>query len=179
MFSDELEMLIDAAIADGEISEKERAVLHKRAQAEGVDIDELNMIINARIIQMKNNKTEEKKKNKTALQTLIEKLEEIKNTEFKDIKGSFWKDISPRTAEQQRNDAIYELIEQFYIPTNKEELIELITYFKAQNEFIYRKRYKEMREKANLLFPGDEDLDLAINGPKKEKKGFFGFGKKS
>ena len=28
MFSNELEMLIDAAIADGEISEKERAILH-------------------------------------------------------------------------------------------------------------------------------------------------------
>lgn len=49
MFSEELEMLIDAAIADGVITEKERLILHKRAQAEGVDVDELDMIIDARL----------------------------------------------------------------------------------------------------------------------------------
>ena len=44
---------------------------------------------------------------------------------------------------------------------------------------VYKKRYEEIKQKANNLFPGDSDIDLAINGPKKEKKGFFGFGKKS
>lgn len=56
MFSDELEMLIDAAIADGEITEKELAVLHKRAQTEGVDLDEFDMILNSRL--HKKNKAE-------------------------------------------------------------------------------------------------------------------------
>ena len=37
MFSKELEEFIDAALADGTLTEKERAVLYKRSQAEGVD----------------------------------------------------------------------------------------------------------------------------------------------
>lgn len=52
MFSEELEMLIEAALADGEITEKERSVLHKRALAEGVDPDELDVIVDARLIKM-------------------------------------------------------------------------------------------------------------------------------
>ena len=47
-------MLIDASIADGEISEKERSVLHKRALAEGVDTDELDIVIDGRLAKLKN-----------------------------------------------------------------------------------------------------------------------------
>ena len=53
MFSQELEEIIDAALADGEITEKERAVLHKRAIAEGVDPDELDVVIDGRLVKMK------------------------------------------------------------------------------------------------------------------------------
>ena len=38
MFSKELEEIIEAALADGVLTDKERAVLHKRALAEGVDL---------------------------------------------------------------------------------------------------------------------------------------------
>ena len=53
MFSKELEEVIDAAIADGVLTDKERAVLHKRAQAEGVDPDELDVVIDGRLAKMK------------------------------------------------------------------------------------------------------------------------------
>lgn len=53
MYSKELEEIIEAALADGEITEKERAVLHKRAIAEGVDPDELDIIIEGRLAKMK------------------------------------------------------------------------------------------------------------------------------
>lgn len=53
MFSKELEEVIEAALADGTITEKERAVLHKRAIAEGVDLDELDVIIDGRLSKMK------------------------------------------------------------------------------------------------------------------------------
>lgn len=54
MFSEELEILIDAALADGVITEKERLILHKRAQAEGIDVDELDIIIDSRLVKMSN-----------------------------------------------------------------------------------------------------------------------------
>ncbi len=52
MYSQHLESLIQGVIADGIITEKERAVLHKRAEAEGVDIDELDVYVDGLINQM-------------------------------------------------------------------------------------------------------------------------------
>lgn len=56
MYSKELEEIIDAALADGVITEKEREVLHKRAQAEGVDPDELDVVIDGRLAKTKKQK---------------------------------------------------------------------------------------------------------------------------
>lgn len=53
MYSKELEEIIEAALADGVLTDKERAVLHKRAQAEGVDPDELDIVIDGRLAKMK------------------------------------------------------------------------------------------------------------------------------
>lgn len=53
MYSEQLEALIESAIADGVLTDQERAVLHKRAQAEGVDPDELDIIIDGRLAKMK------------------------------------------------------------------------------------------------------------------------------
>ncbi len=53
MYSEELEEVIAGAIADGALSEKERAILHKRAQAEGVDPDELDIVIEGRLAKMR------------------------------------------------------------------------------------------------------------------------------
>lgn len=53
MFSKELEEIIEAALADGVLTDKERAILHKRAQAEGVDTDELDIVLDGRLAKMK------------------------------------------------------------------------------------------------------------------------------
>ena len=53
MFSKELEEFIEAALADGVLTDKERAVLYKRAQAEGIDSDELDVIVEGRLAKMK------------------------------------------------------------------------------------------------------------------------------
>lgn len=49
----ELETLLNSAIINGQISEKSRAVLHKRAILQGVDPDELDLIIDARLAKMR------------------------------------------------------------------------------------------------------------------------------
>jgi len=53
MYSPDFERLIQSVIADGVITDKERAVLHKRAQTEGIDIDELDVYIDGLVAQMK------------------------------------------------------------------------------------------------------------------------------
>lgn len=59
MYNEQLEQLIDAALADGELTEKEKQVLFKKAQALGVDLDEYEMVLDARLVKLK--KAEEEK----------------------------------------------------------------------------------------------------------------------
>lgn len=61
-FSKSLEEVIEAALADGVITEKERAVLHKKAQQEGVDPDEIDVVIDGRLQQMQNEVDKAKQK---------------------------------------------------------------------------------------------------------------------
>ena len=47
MYSEELKQLIDAAVTDGKVTEKEMKVIARRAKAEGVDMDELEIYIDS------------------------------------------------------------------------------------------------------------------------------------
>ncbi len=75
MFSKELENLIQATLEDGVLEENEKAALVKRAQREGVDLDELEIYINSllqrrqRELNEKNDQHEEEyeKKKKKAI----------------------------------------------------------------------------------------------------------------
>lgn len=53
MYSEQLEAIIDAALADGVLTDKVRGVLHKRAAQEGIDADELDIVIEGRLAKMK------------------------------------------------------------------------------------------------------------------------------
>ena len=58
MLSDELKSLIDALLADGVITDKEREVLRKRAIAEGEDPDEVEILIEGQLAKMKKEQVE-------------------------------------------------------------------------------------------------------------------------
>ena len=60
MFSKELENLIKVTLADGVLTDKEKSVLIKRAQKEGVDIDELASMKNVAMISVYSDVTKEK-----------------------------------------------------------------------------------------------------------------------
>lgn len=53
MYSKELEELIENVLADGVITEQERSVLRKRAQACGEDSDEVMIVVDGRLAKMK------------------------------------------------------------------------------------------------------------------------------
>lgn len=60
MFSKELEDLIQATLEDGKLEEDEKAALVKRAQREGVDLDELEIYINS-LLQRRQRELNEKR----------------------------------------------------------------------------------------------------------------------
>lgn len=156
MFSEELQMLIDAAIADGEITEKERAVLHKRALAEGVDLDELDMILDARLVkrnQAQENSNsispsakEEESDEPTAAEQLtaqIEFLEQLYEGKLEDIEDNrifvkiggkvedvkYFKqqfDDDILSCEVDREEAIERAIKNIYVPNKRKEVLDMM-----------------------------------------------------
>jgi len=58
----EIEKLIDLALADGQITEKERNVILKKAEALGLDIEEVEMTLDGRLHQLDASKPKQKEK---------------------------------------------------------------------------------------------------------------------
>lgn len=171
MFSDELEMLIDAAIADGVITDKERAVLHKRALAEGVDTDELDLIIDARIAKAQNkakaqtsqeieakpdvkfNKRSENEKSPS--KDLSDKIERLIKSAERDISDLFDRESYPGRFDNERSEIkerrdkdIITTIESFPIPENPEDMFDLMVFLKPKSEgqtsYKYSQEQKEI-----------------------------------
>lgn len=59
MYNEQLEELIEIALLDGELTEKEKQVLFNKAKSLGIDLDEFEMVLNARLYAIKKNKGED------------------------------------------------------------------------------------------------------------------------
>ena len=51
IYGDYMDKLIDMALADGELTEKEKQVLFKKAESMGIDLDEFEMVLDARLYE--------------------------------------------------------------------------------------------------------------------------------
>lgn len=58
MYNEQIEKLIELALADGELTEKEKQILFKRAEAAGIDLDEFEMVLDARLFEKNKANTE-------------------------------------------------------------------------------------------------------------------------
>lgn len=52
MYNEKIETLINAALADGVLTEKEKQILFKNAQEQGIDLDEFEMVLNAKLVEL-------------------------------------------------------------------------------------------------------------------------------
>jgi hypothetical protein len=51
MYNEQIENLINLALADGEFTEKEKQILFKKAEAAGIDLDEFEMVLEAKLFE--------------------------------------------------------------------------------------------------------------------------------
>ncbi len=60
MYNEKIENLVNFALADGELTEKEKQILFKKAEEAGIDLDEFEMVLDAKLHekQQNNNKLE-------------------------------------------------------------------------------------------------------------------------
>lgn len=154
MYDEELELLMDAALADGELTEKEKQILFKKAQSFGIDLDEFEMVLKARLFKLKQNaqptayapNSESNQSDTTVNRSVTELMDRINaiytECERKRIDGGykasgFLKSLDSEEDENQRfledrNAKVKNAIELFPIPNSKEELIDLLQYIQPK-----------------------------------------------
>jgi hypothetical protein len=55
MYNEKIESLINFALADGELTEKEKQILFKKAEEAGIDLDEFEMVLDAKLHEKQQN----------------------------------------------------------------------------------------------------------------------------
>lgn len=189
MYSEQLESIIDAALADGVLTDKEREVLHKRAAQEGVDPDELEVVIEGRLAK--------KKKEEDWLRPTPPNPQLVSNKIGKVLKcpkcGADYVQGSVKCPEcghefvnreavsssvqfaigiekcEDRSELVNYII-NYPIPNTKDDLIEFILAmdarkkgdFYAQTQDAYRSKLLEAINKAKAFFPNDPQLSPLI-----------------
>lgn len=68
MFSKEMEALIEATLQDGMLTDQEKAVLVKRAQKEGIDVDELDVYIQSLLQKRQQEQSEQRNQKEEELE---------------------------------------------------------------------------------------------------------------
>lgn len=190
MYSKELEAIIEAALADGVLTDKEREVLHRRAAQEGVDTDELDVIIDGKLAKMKQEKdwlrpdppTTEKRGNVvkcpncgTPIQAGTAKCTEcgyvFTNVQANTTAREFAKELDVRISKANSDTArskVKEFIKNYPLPSGKEDLIEFIASMDARRrsrstyQKAYDTKYKEAVNKAKIQFIGDSQMEELI-----------------
>lgn len=163
MYSKELEELIESVLADGVITDQERAVLRKRAQASGEDPDEVMIVVEGRLAKMKKEAkpTKEKRGNVTICPNCGAEVEAgaakckecgyvFTNVSAAASINNLFKQLtaieSKRT--EDNKDEIFNqassLVKAFPIPTAKEDLLEFVstavTYMEDAKQGSYEKK---------------------------------------
>lgn len=158
MYSKELEELIESVLADGVVTDQERTVLRKRAQACGEDPDEVMIVVDGRLAKMKKasaptTPTVEKRGNIVKCPSCGAPIEagSVKCAEcgyvFTNVKTNNsaerfakelavlidkHKDAYSDTKKSDRNRAIREFIMSFPVPTGKEDMLEFLASLDAK-----------------------------------------------
>ena len=189
----EIEKLIDLALADGQITEKERNVILKKSAELGVDTDEVEMVLDGRLHQLEASKPKEKEKVgniKTcpacgaSVKAFQIKCDDCGH-EFTGIESNktisvlFEKINSLKLRnneyEFELDERIAKLISNTPIPNSKEDLIEFLTVCSSQcNETNFMKsadpipsawaqKGKEALSKAKISFYNDDQILKLLN----------------
>ena len=169
----EIEKLIDLAIADGQITEKERNVILKKAAELGADADEVEMTLDGRIHQMQATQTKPNKEKVGSIKTCPACGAGVKpfTEECADCGHVYRHDSLNKLTSEIKNSS-YDLVSQISmhaIPINREALIEFLTfsYGNANNKALgfelrsaWNSKFNEALEKAKFSFQSLEDKKI-------------------
>ena len=181
MYDEDIEKLVQLALEDNGLTEKERKVLLKKAEAKGIDPDEFDMYLDTRLARKSNAQKESEPK---------ESVRECPNCGKRipasktigpacgwevDVESADNQSAVYRLSQELKNRSLlnfqteYTVIRSFPIPRGKSDLLELTIYFKTrclsdfkdeiwdeEDECI--QKYKECILKAKQYYSNDADF---------------------
>ena len=155
MYDPQLEKLVDMALEDGVITEKEKDILVKRAKSLGIDLDEFEMYLDSRLASLSNtqNTTTSQKKlgdlfkcpscgasvpsftmlckecgfefRNVSANSSIKELSE----KLEHATKTYSKKIDKESGLSEVEEVCLQIIESFPIPNTKDDLMEFALYF--------------------------------------------------
>ena len=173
----EIENLINMALANDEVTEKERAILLRKAEALGEDKDEVEMILDGKIAMMKKEQASNYSVSKSNKEGDLKKCPScgagVKpfTEECADCGHVYRHDSLNKLTSEIKNSS-YDLVSQISmhaIPINREALIEFLTfsYGNANNKALgfelrsaWNSKFNEALEKAKFSFQSLEDKKI-------------------
>lgn len=174
LFDPQIEKLIDLAVTDGELSDKEKQVLFKKAEAMGIDLDEFEMVLESKLsnIKTKNSRIQNNSDNTgsnngqksndaiMSSQKLTNAIKEIEDRGICEEECECSEDY--KELEIQQNQ-IAKTIYDFPVPNAKEDLLDFIIFLRSKINYsehsdAYMSKYNECCEKIKFIFPNDQDF---------------------
>ena len=170
----DLEQLIEAILADGIITDKERAVLHQRAEREGISADEIDVLVDGRLVKMQGgpsmppplaNEPKPQKQGRNVqtygvvqkcpncgapIQTTAMQCSEC-GYEFRGVGANSSVErlstmLCNAVAKHEKNEALQNIVISFPVPSTKEDLLEFIFYTKSKSRTTIADRENPMPE---------------------------------
>lgn len=193
MYNEQIETLISAALADGMLTEKEKQILFKKAQSQGIDLDEFEMVLDARLVELekaekakaaasapKSNKVGDVKKcpNCGAIVQSYQGVCAECGYAFENVEVNYAsKELSSLLMKSNSEKEMATIIDTFPIPMEKAALIAFATWLAPQSLDVqnplsksYQKKYDEVINKAKVTFINDKDILPLITQYEKSKK---------
>lgn len=179
MYNEQIEKFIELALADGVLTEKEKQVLFKKAEAAGIDLDEFELVLDAKLFE------------RNQAKTVIPPVSAPKSDKFGDVKkcpacgavvesfqttcgecGYEFRNIEANKTIQRLSETLnrennkkkkVEIIRNFPIPHTNEDLLELLYFIvpktepanKDSNIFVWRQKFKELLLRSKNAFSGN------------------------
>lgn len=173
MYNEKLEALIDAALADGVLTEKEKEILFKKAKEMGVNLDEFEMVLDARLVKLNSNKLGDVKKC-PACGAIVQSYQGVCaecGYAFENIEANSAVDkLIKKLEEVCRLKGKKDIIEKYPIPMEKASLLAFITWLRPQSMDVknplaneYFKKYSECVNKIQASFANDKELQPYIS----------------
>jgi hypothetical protein len=184
----EIEKLIELALADGQITEKERNVVLKKAAELGVDVDEVEMVLDGKIHLLQSNKPKQKEKVGNikacpACGASVKALEfscsDCGHEFINKSSNSNFIELEKKLFTAKNDESRIKIINDHPISNDKETLFELLSYMSSKvlsadsqmdNELInaYQSRAIEIITKLKLICSSDQTLMQELNNISKK-----------